>query len=832
MHNCLTDNYIIPNFMKRFFVYFLTILPFCALSQHHLKLWYKQPAKTWTEALPVGNGRLGAMVYGGTNEETIQLNEATLWSGGPVKSNVNPDAHKYLSRIRTALLDSQNYTEAGQLAKKMQGLYTESYLPMAELYIHQQLKDTVCKNYYRDLDISKAVSTTTFNSSGITFTRKVFSSAPDQVVIVRLTSSKPGQLNLNISSKSLLHYHLIKGGTNKLIMKGRAPSHNDPNYYTHNDHPVEYDESDKCAGMRFEMIVKALNTGGTVSTDTSGITVKNATSLTLFISAATSFNGFDRCPDKDDQFVAENYLKRAFAKPYSLLFNSHIKDYQKYFDRVSLEINKKAENKYEHLPTDERIKAYTNGSIDPGYETLYFQYGRYLLISSSRPGGVAANLQGIWNNELRPPWSSNYTININTEMNYWPAEVTNLSEMHQPVFSLIKGLSVTGSVTAQQFYNMHGWVAHHNTDIWAASNAVGDKGHGDPMWANWTMGGNWMCKDLWEHYLYTNDANFLRREAYPLMKGAGQFCLDWLVEDKDGYLVTAPAMSPENEFIGPNGEKGQVSVATTMDMAIIYDLFGNLIEASEKLNIDKDFRQLLINKRAKLYPMHISQSGNLQEWYKDFKDADPHHRHVSHLFTLYPGKEISPITTPKFADAARKTLELRGDDGTGWSLAWKISFWARLLDGDHAYKLIRELLKSNVEATDDSHHGGGVYPNMFDSCPPFQIDGNFGGTAGIAEMLLQSHLGDIYLLPSLPDVWPNGEVKGLKARGNFVVNMQWANNKLTKAQIKSVDGGICKIRAKERFVIKDVKLNIKHTNYGYVASFSTQKGKTYSLTTL
>lgn len=815
--------------MKYLIACFLAAIPFCALPQHHLKLWYKHPAKVWTEALPIGNGRLAAMVYGGTKDEIIQLNEATLWSGGPVKSNINPDAPKYLVQIRKTLLDSQNYAEAGRLTKKMQGLYTESYLPMAELFIRQQFKDTVFKNYYRDLDISKATTTTTFNSSGTNYTREIFSSAPDQVIVVRLTADKPGQLNLKISSKSLLHYQLVTGGNNEIIMKGHAPSHADPNYYNHNDHPVEYDQNNKCAGMRFEMIVKAINTGGTISTDTSGIVVSNATSLTLLISAATSFNSFAHCPDKNEKSIAESYLKKASSKSFTTLRNSHIADYQKYFNRVSFQIKSESKNKYADLPTDERINAYTKGSMDPGYETLYFQYGRYLLISSSRPGGVAANLQGIWNNELQPPWSSNYTININTEMNYWPAEVTNLSEMHQPMFDLIKGLSIIGATTARQFYNMNGWVAHHNTDIWAASNAVGDKGHGDPMWANWPMGGNWLCKDLWEHYLYTNDLNFLKNQGYPLMKGAALFCLDWLVEDKDGYLVTAPAMSPENEFIGPDGKEKQVSIATTMDMAIIYDLFSNLIDASEKLGTDKDFRKLLIEKRSKLYPMHIGHLGNLQEWHKDFRDADPHHRHVSHLFTLHPGKEISPITTPKFADAARKTLELRGDDGTGWSLAWKINFWARLLDGNHAHQLIRELLKSNAQATDNSHHGGGVYPDMFDSCPPFQIDGNFGGTAGMAEMLLQSHLGDIYLLPALPGAWGTGEITGLKARGNFQVDMKWTNKKLISAKIVSADGGVCKIRTADKFIIKGIKLSIKHTSYGYVSSFVTQKGKAYTL---
>ncbi|TWI94808.1 alpha-L-fucosidase 2 [Mucilaginibacter frigoritolerans] len=818
--------------MKRTLLFIFSVIPFSLLAQHHLKLWYKQPAKIWTEALPVGNGRLGAMVFGDVNEETISLNEGTLWSGGPVKTNINPDAPKYLAKVREALLVKHDYAEADRLEKKMQGLYTESYLPLADLIINQQLKDTTTSAYYRDLDLSNAIATTRFTSAGISYTREVFSSAPNQVIVVRLTADKTGMLNFKIASKSQLHYQVTTNSNNEFVLKGKAPSHADPSYYTHNNHPVEYNDADKCAGMRFELIIKAINEGGTVESDSSGISVKNAASVTLLISAATSFNGFNHCPDKDEHLLAENYLNKASKLTYATLRNQHIADYQKYFNRVSFEIKSNTRDKNDDLPTDQRINAYTKGAIDPDYETLYFQYGRYLLISSSRPGGAPANLQGIWNNELRPPWSSNYTININTEMNYWPAEVTNLSEMHQPLFGLIKGLSVTGKTTAKQFYNMNGWVAHHNTDIWAQSNPVGDLGHGDPKWANWTMGGNWLCRHLWEHYLYTNDKAFLKNEAYPLMKGAATFCLDWLVEDKNGYLVTAPGLSPENDFIDENGKQGDVSVATTMDMSIIYDLFTNLINASKTLNIDPNFRALLIEKRNKLYPLHIGQMGNLQEWFKDFKDVDPHHRHVSHLFGLYPGNQISPVTTPKFAAAARKTLEIRGDDGTGWSLAWKISFWARLLDGNHAHLLIRELLKTCLQSQTDDHHGGGVYPNMFDSCPPFQIDGNFGGTAGMAEMLIQSHLNDIYLLPALPEAWSNGEAKGLKARGNFVVDMNWSNSKLTTAKVLAVNGGICKIRTAGKIKVKEASAKSIHTNYGYVTAFTTQKGKEYHIVAL
>ena len=814
--------------MKRILLFLYLTIPLFATAQHHLKLWYNHPAKDWNEALPLGNGRLGAMVFGGVTNETISLNESTLWSGGPVKTNINPEAVTYLAKVREALLDNQDYAEADRLEKKMQGLYTESYLPLGDLLIKQQLKDTTPVAYYRDLDISKAIATTKFTADGVTYTREQFSSAPGQVIVIRFTADKTGQLNLQIGAQSLLRHQMVAGNNGEIILSGKAPSHADPNYYKP-DHSVEYDDANNCAGMPFELTFKAINEGGVVSTDSNGITIKNATTVTLLISAATGFNGFNHCPDKDAHQLAANYLNRAATKSYTLLKSAHIADYQKYFNRVSFEVKDPVNEKNANLPTDERINAYTKGAIDPDYETLYFQYGRYLLISSSRPGGTAANLQGIWNKELRPPWSSNYTININTEMNYWPAEVTNLSEMHQPLFTLIKGLSVTGKTTAKEFYNMNGWVAHHNTDIWAASNPVGDKGHGDPKWANWAMGGNWLCRHLWEHYLYTNDRKFLKDEAYPVMKGAATFCLDWLVKNKDGYLVTAPGLSPENDFIDFNGKQGDVSVATTMDMSIIYDLFGNLIAASQTLGIDPEFRKMLIEKKSELYPLHIGHLGNLQEWYQDFKDVDPHHRHVSHLFGLYPGNQISPVTTPAFAAAAHKTLEIRGDDGTGWSLAWKISFWARLLDGNHAHLLIRELLKSCLQSQTDDHHGGGVYPNMFDSCPPFQIDGNFGGTAGMAEMLLQSQSGDIYLLPALPDSWSTGEVKGLKARGNFQVDMSWAHGKLVTAKVLAVDGGICKIRTAGKITIKGTAAKVKHTAYGYVTSFVSEKGKRYQI---
>jgi alpha-L-fucosidase 2 len=592
----------------------LLLLPWAGHAQTDLTLWYKKPAVVWVEALPVGNGRIGGMVFGGVGEELIQLNESSLYSGGPVKRNINPQSASYLPQIREALLKEEDYGKANTLAKKMQGLYTESYLPLGDVRLKQDFKGATPTNYRRELDLGQAIATTRFTVGGVDYTREVLASAPDNVLLIRLRASRAHALTFNVSTGSQLRHRSSVGASNELVVSGKAPARVDPNYYNPKGRqPIAYADTTGCNGMRFQYRLKAVAQGGTVTADTAGIHVSQATEVVLYVAAATSFNGFDKCPDKDgkdERALATAAVAQAARKSYEAIRKAHTADYQRYFNRVSFELpDSTGGRSAPPRPSDERLQAYATGAYDPGLETLYFQFGRYLLLSSSCPGGPPANLQGIWNKELRAPWSSNYTININTQMNYWPAEVTNLSELHAPLLGWIKNLATTGAATAREFYGARGWVAHHNSEIWGTSNPVGDRGAGDPVWANWYMGGNWLSQHLWEHYAFTQDKKYLAEQAYPLMKEAALFTLDWLVEDANGNLVTAPSTTPENKFKDKDGAAQGVSVATTMDMAIIWDLFTNLIEASEVLGIDADFRATLLAKRAKLYPLRIGSQG-------------------------------------------------------------------------------------------------------------------------------------------------------------------------------------------------------------------------------
>ncbi len=811
----------------------------CTAAAAPLKLWYAQPAKDWqSQALPIGNGRLGAMVFGGVGTERLALNEDTLWSGGPKDWN-NPRAKDVLPTIRKALFEGK-YALANELAKKMQGPYTQSAQPVGNVYLdfaHGGKPET----YHRELDLDRAVVTIRYTVDEATYTREIFSSFPDQVIVIRLTCDKPGKISFTARADSLLAHTLKTAGKDGLALDGKCPKHVDPSYLRSSKNPVIYADDPAGEGMTFRASVKVLATGGKTEAAGKTVRVTGADSATVLVAAATSFNGPFKSPGRegrDPTAIADAYIAGAAGKTYSALLAAHAADYTKLFGRVKLDLGGAALAKE---PTDERLEEVKHGRADPHLAMTYFQYGRYLMIAASRPGSQPIHLQGIWNDKLRPPWSDNYTMNINVQMSYWPAEMCNLAECHEPLIRMMRECSVTGAKTAKINYGLDGWLTHHNVDIWRHTGAVGDY-RGSPQWANWPMGGAWTCQHLWDHYAFGLDESYLRKTAYPLMKGAAVFCLGWLIEDSEGRLVTAPATSPENGFRTPAGQRSTVSIATTMDMAIIWDLFSNCIEASAVLEVDEEFRKKLTEARKKLFPMQIGRLGQLQEWFKDWDNPKDRHRHLSHMFGLHPGRQISPLTTPKLSAAVKKSLELRGDGGTGWSKAWKVNLWARLHDGERAHKLLSELLARST------------LPNMLDSCPPMIIDGNFGGTSGITEMLLQSQrpstlsrytgptkpktptgrppmtppwlkphrkpswlgkrtsepIESLHILPALPSAWPDGKVTGLRARGGFGVDITWAKGKLVEAVVRAS---------------KDRKVRVRYGEKTY--NLRAEAGKTY-----